>query len=147
MNIRRLSTLHIYMVGILAGTGVFPFAGHAFFTDDLRKMHEQSIEQRDSQREQFRQDVLEKRKEFLNRWRDRRQGIKDKIRQDQEKIRAEFRTTRHPDEEMIASTSTSTEIVHESFGDEPRNDFFSSIQRQAADLARKISTLVKLFGE
>ena len=141
MNMRAAYILHIYMAGAIAGAGFLPLAAHAFSIDDLRRMHEQSIEQRDAQREQFRQDVLERRKEFFLKWGDRKQGIKDKFKADQERIRAEFKT-RRPDEEIMqtatSSVSTTTEQEHI---EEPKQDLFFVIQKQANGFFQKISSL------
>lgn len=86
----RIHVSHFSAAFLLVGINLFPLISHGFFTDELRKIHEQSIEQRESQREQFKQDVLEKRKEIRAKWHDRKEEFKNKIKEKRDKIKSEF---------------------------------------------------------
>ena len=141
----RHSIVFLYVVIIAAGTSVLPFISHASFADSLRKIHEQSREERDSRREQFRQDILEKRKEMLTKWRDRKQGFEDKLKEEQDKIRSGFEIRRTKEEELRASSSLISSTHNQD--QEPIEGFFAIIKKSAHDIAHTFLPFTNVFGD
>lgn len=135
---------HVYAVFVLAVAGVFPFATRAFFPDELRKLHAESVEQRDSQREQFRQDVLEKRKEMLSRWYDRKEEFKNRLKGEQDRIKSEFEIRRTKGDELSAAASTTPVI--QSHGEVATSSLISVIARGAKDIVHALFPFGNLFG-
>ena len=136
---------HLYALLVLAAAGLFPIATRAFFPDELRKMHEQSVEQRDSQREQFKQDVLEKRKEMLGRWHERKEEFKNRLKGEQDKIKAEFEMRRTRGEELSATASTTPVIQGQ--GEVVTSSFISVITRGARDIVHALFPFGNFFGD
>ena len=145
---------HAYAFLVLAAAGVFPFVTRAFFPDELRKLHAESVEQRDSQREQFRQDVLEKRKEMLSRWHDRKEEFKNRLKGEQDRIRPEFEIRRTRGEELSAAASTTPGIQNQTVsyrccdtsGEVATSSLISVIARGAKDIVRALFPFGNLFG-
>ena len=136
--------VYLYAVVITAGTSTFPFISHASFADSLRKIHEQSREERDSRREQFRQDILEKRKEMLTKWHDKKQGFEDKLKEEQDKIRSGFEIRRAKEEELRASSSSVPDFKNQD--QEPIGGFFAAIKKSAHDIAHIFLPFTNVFG-
>lgn len=141
MNTQR--TFFSYVVPIIAGISILPFISWAWIPDDLRKIHDESIEQRDARREQFKQDILEKRKEVLSKWADRKQEFEETLNKEREKIKSgfELRRTR---KEADRSSATTTEIQDQGVG--TQGGFFSFIKKGTQDIAHFFSPLKDLFG-
>ena len=135
---------HAYAFLVLAAASAFPFVTHAFFPDELRKLHAESVEQRDSQREQFRQDVLEKRKEMLSRWHDRKEEFKNRLKGEQDRIRSDFEIRPTRGEELSAAASTTPVI--QSQGQVATSSLISVIARGAKDIVRALFPFGNLFG-
>ncbi len=112
MNIR--GTFFISAVSVIAGTAVFALISHAFFPDDLRKLHGESQEQRDIRREQFKEDILEKRKEVLTKWASRKDQWEEKLNKERERVMSGFelrRTRKVADGSSFTATTTRIQEV------------------------------------
>ena len=136
---------HLFALLVLAAAGLFPIATRAFFPDELRKMHEQSVEQRDSQREQFKQDVLEKRKEMLGRWHERKEEFRNRLKGEQDKIKAELEMRRTRGEELSAIASTTPAI--QGHDDVATSSFLLVIKRGARDIVHALFPFGNFFGD
>ncbi|MDP3769312.1 MAG: hypothetical protein U1A23_04660 [Candidatus Sungbacteria bacterium] len=128
----------------LAGASMSPFISHANFAQELQKIHDESEQQREERKEQFRQDVLEKRKEVLTKWQDRKEEFKVKLKEGQDRIKFDFELRRTKEEETRASATvaTSTPVQENESG----NGFFSVIKQKAQDFVHAFS-LKRLFGK
>lgn len=136
MNTQR--TFFSYIVPIIAGIATLPLISHGFFPDDLRKLHDESIEQRDARREQFKQDILEKRKEVLSKWADRKQEFEETLSKEREKIKSGFELRRSR-KEADASSTPPTET-------QEQGRFFSIIKKSTQGIMHFFSPLKDLFG-
>jgi len=130
------------LIMIVAGASVAPFVSHAFLPEELQKLHNESEQQREERREQFRQDVLEKRKEVLTKWHDRREILKEKIKEEQNRIKSDFELRRSKEGEPRSATSTATTTPAEH---EAENGFFFTIKQEAQNFVHAFS-LRHLFG-
>lgn len=104
-----------------------PRLSYAFFPE-IKNMHAESQDRMEEQRNKFRQDVLEKRKEFLQEWRQKKQGIKERIEKGKERATTEFNQRREnaqrekmsiiqTDQYVIPlSESTSSDPLYRVFG-------------------------------
>ena len=141
----RHNIVSLYAVVIAAGTSVLPFISHASFAEDLRKIHEQSQEERESRREQFKQDILEKRKIMLTKWHDRKQGFTDRLKEEQDKIRSGFEIRRVKEEELRASSSSALDLKNQD--QELIGGFFAAIKKNAHDIAHTFLPFTNIFGD
>ncbi len=133
-----------YLALISAGIVILPLVSYGWIPDNLRKLHEESIEQKDTRREQFRQDILEKRKEVLSKWADRKQDFGEKLREERERIKSGFEL-RRPRKEIDASGTMPTETQEQEIA--PKERFFSIIKKSTQDIANFFSPLKDLFGD
>lgn len=96
-----------FLMWVAAGTVMFPLFSHALLiSDNLRKIHNESWEQREALREQFKQDVLEKRKEVLSKWAHRRQEFEEKLSKERDRVRLGFELRRMRNREDKSSRET-----------------------------------------
>ena len=131
------------VVAGIAGIALMPFISRASFSDDLRRIHEQSQDERDMRREQFKQDVLEKRKEMLTKWHDKKQEIKDRLKEEQNKLTSDFEIHR-----MTATTSASSSTLWkiQQQGREESSDFLSILKKSAKDIVHSLLPFPYFFG-
>jgi len=141
MNTR--SAFFLYIVLMITGVFILPFISHGWIPDDLRKLHDESIDQREMRREQFRQDILERRKEVLTKWADRKQEFEETLSKEREKIKSEFEM-RRPRKKADATSTPPTETQEQGMPIE--NSFFSAIRKSVQDIAHFFSPLKDLFG-
>ena len=141
----RHNMVFLYAVVIAAGTSVLPFISHASFAEDLRKIHEQSQEERESRREQFKQDILEKRKVMLTKWHDRKQGFTDRLKEEQDKLRSGFEIRRAKEEELRAGSSSISDIDNKD--QEPIGGFFAAIKKSAEGIVHAFLPFANVFGD
>ena len=137
-------TFFSYIVLVVAGIAMLPLVSHGWIPDNLRKLHEESIEQKDARREQFRQDILERRKEVLTKWADRKQDFGEKLREERERIKSGFEL-RRPGKEIDASGTMPTETQEQEIAAKER--FFSIIKKSTHDIANFFSPFKDLFGD
>ena len=135
-----LGTVTVFMMGAI----VFPLISRAFFPDELRKIHEQSKEERDMRREQFKQDILEKRKVIFAKWHDKKEAIKDKLKQDQERIKSGFDMRKIQDENLQGTSSAMWGVLHEE--EKQTGSFLSSIKKGVQNVAHALLPFPNLFG-
>lgn len=143
LYIMKIYAAHVCAVLVIAGAMVFPFASHAFFPEELRKIHEQSLEQRESQREQFKQDVLEKRREMLSRWHERKEDFKSRLKSEQDRIKSEFEIRRTKGDELSAAASTTSGIQGQ--GEVATSSFLSVITKGAKNFVHTLFPFSNLF--
>ncbi len=129
----RTSYIHCGIF-IIAGISILPYSTHAFFTENLRKLHEQRIEQRADEREQFRQEVIERRKEFLIKWHEKKRNIKEKFEKDKQRIESEFSS--RSDFEDTATMTLDTEL-HKG-GNKENDDFFATLYYRVNNLLQRL---------
>lgn len=115
-----------------------PLISQAWIPDDLRKLHDESIEQKDARREQFKQDILEKRKEVLSKWADRKQEFEETLSKEREKIKSGFEL-RRARKEADKNAATTTEM-------QDQGGFFSLIKKGTQNIVHFFSPLKDLFG-
>ena len=137
--------VYLYAVVMAAGTSVLPFISHASLAEDLRKIHEQSREERESRKEHFKQDILEKRKEILTKWHDRKQGFTDRLKEEQDKIRSGFEIRRAKEEELRASSSLLSSTHNQD--QEPTGGFFAAVKKSVHDIAHTFLPFTNVFGD
>ena len=86
---RIQNALSVSVIVLIATALWLPRLSYAFFPE-IKNMHAESQDRIEDQRNKFRQDVLEKRKEFLQEWRQKKQGIKARIEKGKERATTEF---------------------------------------------------------
>ena len=138
----RSRASRLYAVLVIAGVGLLPLVSRAFFPAELRKIHEESIEQRDSEREQFRQDVLEKRKEMLAKWHDKKEEFRNRLKVEQEKIASQLEVSR---KKGIEIHGTSTASVMEAENGTTNDDIVSVIKKGVKNFAHALFPFSHLF--
>ena len=132
-----------FLMPIIAGMAIFPFISHARISDNLRKIHQESREQKEIRREQFRQDVLEKRREVLLKWSDRKQDFKEKLNEERRRVKSEFERYRLR-EEAEKNSAEIMEIPNQGISVQKQ---FSSLIKSAQDIAQFFPSLNELFED
>ena len=135
-----LGTVAVFIMGAI----VFPLISRAFFPDELRKIHEQSKEERDMRREQFKQDILEKRKVIFAKWHDKKEAIKDKLKQEQERIKSGFDMPRIQDENLQGTSSAMWGALYED--EKQTGSFLSAVKKGVQNVAHALLPFPNLFG-
>lgn len=122
---------------------MFPLVSYALISDNLRKIHDESREKREVRREQFKQDVFEKRKEVLSKWANRKQGFGEKLSRERDRVKSGFELRRMRNEE----DKNSMEITEtQELGIAAQERLFSIIKKSAQDIADFFLPLRDLFG-
>lgn len=116
---------------MVIGTSMLPVISHAFFPSELRKMHEESRQKGEERREKLRQDILEKRKEFLNEWHDKKQVIKGRFKRERQKTKNDV------EEGVMASPSVDAQALGRLAG---------MFERSAKDIMHVFAPFVRLFS-
>lgn len=93
-------------------------------------MHEESRQKGEERREKLRQDILEKRKEFLNEWRDKKLVIKGRFKRERQKTKSDV------EEGVMASPSVDAQAPGRLTG---------MFERSAKDIMHVFAPLVHLF--
>ena len=145
-TMRKKHGIFMYAVFMeITGISIFPLISHAFLPAELRALHEESAQRVEERREKFRQDILEKRKEFLNEWHEKKQGIKEKIKKENERLKLEFEFRRGGTKEEIGPVASSTEAEIPESDLWPKRDFLTLFQKSAKDIAHVFSPFTDLF--
>ena len=135
MSIRGISPLFIALV--FMGAAISPCISRASFADDLRKIHDESQEQRDMRREQFRQDILEKRKEVFTKWASKKDQWEEKLQKEGARVMSGFDLRRTRKETNAHSSLAAAIRIQEAM----RGGFFFIMRKSIMDMIHFFSPL------
>lgn len=132
------------VIAIVVGAYVSPFISYASFPEDIQRIHEESAQQREERREQFRQNVLEKRKEMISKWHGRTQELKGRLKEGGQEIKSGFEIRQSEDVHAVASSSIATTTPEQ---EEPKKEnFFSIVKKRVNNITHLFSQFGNLFG-
>lgn len=135
------------VIAIVVGVHISPFVSHGFFPEDLQRFHEESAQQREERREQFRQNVLEKRKEMISKWHGRTQELKERFKEGGQEIKSGFEMRQSEDTHALTSVASSSLATTTPEQEEPKKEnFFSAIKKRVNDITHLFSQFGNLFG-
>lgn len=128
---------------VVMGAVMFPLVSYALTFDNLYKIHDESRDQREVRREQFKQDVLEKRKEVLSKWANRKQGFEEKLSKERDRVKSGFELRRRQSKEDKDSLATAETQEQRAAAQEK---LFSLIKKNTQNIVDLFLPLKNLFS-